>query len=330
MALGPAEVAHGPMLIGTILTVLLYGISVTQTYLYWNTYQHKDRWFIKYFVILIFLADTAQTIFMIMYIYISLVKHFGETAYLETASTWLFSTEPALSGMIGGMVQAFYAWRVKVLTGSWPLTLIILFCATASFLMGIATAIGCNIVKVFVEFQKFQVVVIIWLVCASVADIIITATLVFHLRRHRTGFRNTDSQVDRIIRLTIQTGLLTSVWAVIDMLVFLLNPTGLHLIFNCPLAKLYTNSLLSSLNSRGGWKFDDSDHTQSTKSVFQERSQRDIIQLSRSRPEVFVHVEEHEMVDRPDKADNAMFPAERSWDENIKQNRPRSDGSFKV
>lgn len=28
-----------------------------------------------------------------------------------------------------------------------------------------------------------------------------------------------------------------------------------HLIFNVPLSKLYTNSLMSSLNSRGGWKF---------------------------------------------------------------------------
>ena len=34
-----------------------------------------------------------------------------------------------------------------------------------------------------------------------------------------------------------------------------LQPTGLHLIFNLPLSKLYTNSLMSSLNSRAGWKY---------------------------------------------------------------------------
>ena len=28
-----------------------------------------------------------------------------------------------------------------------------------------------------------------------------------------------------------------------------------HLLFNVPLAKLYTNSLMSSLNARGGWKY---------------------------------------------------------------------------
>lgn len=41
-----------------------------------------------------------------------------------------------------------------------------------------------------------------------------------------------------------------------------------HLFFNFTLAKLYTNSLLSSLNSRGGWKFMDStsDHNTITTS----------------------------------------------------------------
>ncbi|ESK87101.1 hypothetical protein Moror_11908 [Moniliophthora roreri MCA 2997] len=172
--------------------------------------------------------------------------------------------------MISGMVQAFFGWRVKVLTGSWILLAIIQFCSAAAFLMGIATAIACGIVKSFADFQKFQVVVIIWLVCATLADIIITVTLVIHLKRHKTGFKNTDSHLDRIIRLTVQTGLVTAVWAMADLLVYLLDPTGTHLIFNCVLPKLYTNSLLSSLNSRGGWRYNDSENT-STK-----HSQNDI------------------------------------------------------
>lgn len=36
------------------------------------------------------------------------------------------------------------------------------------------------------------------------------------------------------------------------------QPSGLHLIFNLPLSKLYTNSLMSSLNSRQGWQYDSS------------------------------------------------------------------------
>ncbi|KAJ6488054.1 hypothetical protein C8R45DRAFT_264917 [Mycena sanguinolenta] len=62
--------------------------------------------------------------------------------------------------------------------------------------------------------------------------------------------------VDRIIRITLQTGLTTAVCAIADLILFLADPVGLHLAFNFPLCKLYTNSLFSSLNARnsqGKW-----------------------------------------------------------------------------
>ncbi|KAJ7270637.1 hypothetical protein B0H12DRAFT_970855, partial [Mycena haematopus] len=76
-------------------------------------------------------------------------------------------------------------------------------------------------------------------------------------RKHRTGCNATDTKVDRIIRLTIQTGMITSICSVIDLGLFLGDVSGLfvvHLLFNLPLAKLYSNSLMSSLNARGGWR----------------------------------------------------------------------------
>jgi hypothetical protein len=66
----------------------------------------------------------------------------------------------------------------------------------------------------------------------------------------------------------METGLATVVCATIDLILFLADPVGMcvcpmllamndkrdaiyrHLVFNFPLAKLYTNSLLSSLNAR--------------------------------------------------------------------------------
>lgn len=75
--------------------------------------------------------------------------------------------------------------------------------------------------------------------------------------------------------VTVQTGMITAICAIIDLVLFLASvssgqtvcgskdlltftptqPSGLHLIFNLPLSKLYTNSLMSSLNSRMGWKY---------------------------------------------------------------------------
>jgi len=53
--------------------------------------------------------------------------------------------------------------------------------SVAGFLGSVGTTIGVRIVPAFVQFQKFEVIVIIWLACAACADIIITTALVLHL-----------------------------------------------------------------------------------------------------------------------------------------------------
>jgi hypothetical protein len=80
-------------------------------------------------------------------------------------------------GILGSMVQAFYAWRVKILTNNVVIVAIILTCSTASFrrlhsyfymltfdthsVMGIATSMAIGLIPRFLEFQRFKVVVII-------------------------------------------------------------------------------------------------------------------------------------------------------------------------
>lgn len=158
----------------------------------------------------------------------------------------------------------------------------------------------------FVKFQNFKVVVIVWLAAECVSDILISGILVWQLKRRKTGFQSTDELVDRIIRLTVQTGLITSICATIDLALFLSDPTGTHLIFNFPLSKLYTNTMMSTLNSRRGWDFSDQEstsHTHTTSGIIGERGKKKrIFRLDTSqttRPQVFVdveqHVEQHEM-----------------------------------
>ncbi len=79
-----------------------------------------------------------------------------------------------------------------------------------------------------------------------------------------------------------------------------------HLIFNFPLCKLYTNTLLSSLNSRSGWAYSSKQsHSQSglttiggTISDGRKKRTVNTAITTQTRPEVFVHVEQHELQDR--------------------------------
>lgn len=308
----PATIAHGPGLIGTFLNIFLYGIMVTQCFLYYTKYP-KDRIWIKCLVIGLLLADTLNCVFDIWWIYDVLVNNFGNMDALGTGN-WVFSTDPAMVGIIATTVQLFFAWRVKVLTNNWWVVTLITITASTSFFGGVGTAIAIHFVPQFEQFQKFQVVVIIWLIGAAICDSTITLALTWHLRRHKTGFSGTDDILNKIIRLTVQNGLLTAVWAIVDLIAYLATPTGLHLAFNFPLAKLYTNSLMSSLNSRAGWRYQSNEDTDRKSREGPAGGRRlDVVNLSTgTRPEVFVHVEQHEMVDVNDKRDVEWSSADAS------------------
>lgn len=75
-------------------------------------------------------------------------------------------------------------------------------------------------------FQRLTVYVV-WLVLAPVTDLVISLALVTFLRQSRTGFATTDDLLTKLTRLTIQTGLITAVWALIDLILFVsLTPNG--------------------------------------------------------------------------------------------------------
>ncbi|KAJ7573974.1 hypothetical protein C8J56DRAFT_980396 [Mycena floridula] len=252
MPLGAAEVAHGPLLIGLTVNVLLYGIMLVQSYLYVKTY-FKDPLWIRCYVWVLLLVDTLNTGFLFVYLYNSVIRCFADDTALTTAN-WVFATDPAMTAIIGSMVQLFFAWRISVLRVRHWVVFFTISCAIIGFLAGTSTSVAIGFVPEFSLFQRFRAAVIVWLLSAACGDIVITWTMVNYLRDHRTGYAATDDRIEQIIRLTIQTGMLTAVWSIVDLCVYLGDPTGMHLAFNLPLSKLYSNSLMSSLNARGGWR----------------------------------------------------------------------------
>ncbi|KAI0926841.1 hypothetical protein AcW1_007756 [Taiwanofungus camphoratus] len=298
----PAAVTYGPIFVGVVFNIVLYGIMITQTFLYFTVYK-RDKLWMKLFVALLFLCDTLNCAFDIAFVYIPLVNGFGNVDGLNYAS-WVFGTDPAMTSIIAMFVQMFFAWRVKVLTGSTPAVIFIMFCSFCQWCGGIGTSIAVGMIPMFTHFQRFEVIVIIWLAFSAVADSAITTALVWHLRSHKTGFSGTDDVVNRIIRLTVQTGLVTALCAIIDLILFLATPSGLHLIFNLPLSKLYTNSLMSSLNSRAGWKYGNLGASSATAEVTRDNVKGVNMHSEIGRRPgqgVFIDVESHEMIDVMDR-----------------------------
>ncbi|PBK77539.1 hypothetical protein ARMSODRAFT_1012693 [Armillaria solidipes] len=294
-----AEPSQGPMLIGHMINVLLLGVVIAQTYIYMITYQKRDKAWLKALVFFLLVLNVANTQFT--YMYTALITHFEDPAYLVKV-TIVFATTAALTGVISCSVQMFFAWRVKILTSNLWLVGVVVATAMAGAIGAIASSVESVSIASFLRFQEIKAWVILWLVGACAADILITAILVWHLVRTirlQLGSKPPMSSSTGLF----DTGLLTSICAIVDLIVYLVDPTGLHLLFNFPLSKLYTNTLLSSLNSRGGWAYDSSQsHSHTTGGIMSASAGKKggdhVVRFgTNTRPEVFVSVEQHELAD---------------------------------
>ncbi|KAJ1030395.1 hypothetical protein NDA16_001304 [Ustilago loliicola] len=242
------DLSLGCMYIGVMLNTWLYGFSIVQAYIYYVNFK-GDKPFMRYFVLFIVVADTINSVFDQVFMYQYLVSNFGNLDY-ATKSNEIFTPDPIRTGIIAFSTQLFFAWRVYKLMHSKIMPALISASALVSLLGAIGTTIGVVMVHYFKEFHKFNVVVILWLGFAVITDVLITGSLVFTLNKSRTGFAATDDVITKLIRMTLQTGAITTLFAIIDLIVFLVSTTTLHLVFNLPLSKIYVNSLLSTLNAR--------------------------------------------------------------------------------
>ncbi|KAI0937414.1 hypothetical protein AcV5_005330 [Taiwanofungus camphoratus] len=312
-----AKIAHGPCLAGIFMNVMydsshilnplyglnarsgqrLYGVMITQTFFYFTSYRSDPKW-MRIYVGILFLADTLNSVFNMWWIYNALINNFGNVEALAKAD-WLFETEEGLTGIIGMLVQLFYAWRIHKLTRNVWLVGAVVTTSLVGGLAGIGTAIAVAMRPEFAKLQQLKAIVITWLVSAAVCDGLIALALSWHLRQNRTGFSRTDTIISRLVRLTMSNGLLTAGFALADVVAYLSTPTGLHIAFNYTLVKLYGNSVMSSLNSRAILLNPSSGkNTSSQKETMGRNTDFNNILSNRSRPaQLVVNVETHEMVD---------------------------------
>ncbi|KAI3621063.1 hypothetical protein WG66_003252 [Moniliophthora roreri] len=258
---------YGPMFIGTFLSTILYGVVVVQTFIYFQMCKRDYLW-MRCFIVYLFVAETVSTGLFFGMMYEPLLLNFGNPEVLVKSplrSSYIFvsSSEnlPILSlhlhqysvpVLISTPAQWFMAWRIKVITGSKIIAVSIFGLSLASLTGGIWTGIAVGFTPEFQRFGEFKYAPSLWLVTTTVADIMIASSLVY--LKHKTRFSATNDQIDRIIRLTVQTGTITAVAALADAVgnpenVNQSHPT-IFFIWDLSLSKLYTNSVLSSLNAR--------------------------------------------------------------------------------
>jgi len=115
-----------------------------------------------------------------------------------------------------------------------------------------AKFIALDLNAAFFETTEAKAIAIVWLVCTAVCDVLITMSLVyiFTIAKSRS-LAHTGSLLNRLIIQTIQSGVITAIFAILHLAFFLAYPDSLlNIPFVYVLSKLYPNVLLANLNNR--------------------------------------------------------------------------------
>ncbi|KAJ6613527.1 hypothetical protein B0H10DRAFT_1805367, partial [Mycena sp. CBHHK59/15] len=231
----------GPMLIGVLLNTTLYGVPLTP-------------FFSSHFQALyLLIAESVNIVLDIGLIYEPLIFRYGIELCIvlcaQNPESSSLATTKALE--VSPLRDVFLAWRVKILTESYFFPILIGLLSIISLGGGLSVTIMVTLHPEYADFGNFRPFVITWLSSSAACDVILSVALIYSLYTRKTGASPTDRYVDRIIRLTVQTGSITAVTALLDLTVFLFRPVSKfthhsNFIWDFPLSKLYTNALLST------------------------------------------------------------------------------------
>jgi len=248
------EEIAAPMMLGVLWNWTLYGVLVVQVYVY-NYNFPGDRTLLKLLVYSVFLVETLQTALTGADLYYWFVSGFGNLDHL--ASPYLSALDvPIISSVISLTVQLFFVYRIWVLSGrsSWFLCLIICLCSAVVAVTSFSAGVYTRVLNKFASNQTLKILTLTWLSGNALSDTLIAGSMLFYLgRRRREGsdyFSDNDA-LSRVVRLTVETNILTTTVGIVSLLMVAVFPGKTW--FTCPIAilgKLYSNTLLVSLNNR--------------------------------------------------------------------------------
>ncbi|KAI0706388.1 hypothetical protein C8Q76DRAFT_800829 [Earliella scabrosa] len=254
----------GAFLIGTCCALVLYGVVLHQAYGYFRVYSEDALW-LKALVIAALVLETIVTGFNVDACYNLLVTNYSNPD-LDRAVYWSFALLAVFPASVAVTCQTFFARRVWLIGRRYR---IIVYTAVILMLAELGFPIACT-VEIFRAPHLDDALKWAWLVsarnaAATATDFLLTAVLIYSLRKSRTGIKRTDSMINILIMYAINTGKydlnrtaldveLTRPLSAFNVLCLIcgavLPQSFTYVAVDLVASRLYANSLLAALNSR--------------------------------------------------------------------------------
>ncbi|KAK1228137.1 hypothetical protein PQX77_008820 [Marasmius sp. AFHP31] len=243
----------------------------------------RDPLWLKIFTVVLLGVDAFGTIVMLCWIYNTLVVKFADMESLMMLN-WMASIVPFITVRQSGvasnhaklvvdlsfglaqsimsfMTQSYFIRRLASFTQSFYVPAVLALLSVASSAAGVALFVlfimhrnsdyltigGIHLIRILTK---------VWLIPTVLVDTGIAGALVWHLHKSRTGLAHTDVLINMIIRVTIPTGLVTAVAAIVELILFLAleGKSSAYIGLAIALYQLYPLTMLVNLNVRRNYR----------------------------------------------------------------------------
>ncbi|TFK26891.1 hypothetical protein FA15DRAFT_587525 [Coprinopsis marcescibilis] len=262
--MGMFDSTVGAIFIAVVLNTYLSGIVTYQYGLYWtgSTYIQQLIDAVSALTIAgLCISDMFHSICVAYMGWIYAVESFGNPANLINIF-WPFPLSAIMMTFTALTTQQFLIYRLHLLTSSLTLkphlrlipaiiSTILSLTSLTAFAWGMTVGVKVWLAPSMMHLSEVNGLLTVWLTLEVVVDLVLAALLLATLQSKGTGFKQSDRVLRRLIRLSVQTGLCTAIFALLCMILWLTLPnTHWYLLFGLPISRVYTSTLLDTLLSR--------------------------------------------------------------------------------
>ncbi|KAI0767197.1 hypothetical protein C8Q74DRAFT_938319 [Fomes fomentarius] len=238
----------GAMFLGVVLCSALWGVSFMQAFHYFTHYI-DDALHIKMLVAAVFIAETIHQALITQALYAYLITHFSDYTELRRIERNVV-VEVFFEAITAFLVQSFYVSRIwRLYDRRLYIVIPIIALIVSQFAVSLVYTIKALALSTLDALDKLNAYAITMNATGAAADVAIAAIMCTLLHIHKSGFQRSNIIVNKLIFMTVETGLLTSTCACVALVTHLaLRDSYVYICFFFLIGRLYSNSLFASLH----------------------------------------------------------------------------------
>ncbi|KAG1879074.1 hypothetical protein F4604DRAFT_1923226 [Suillus subluteus] len=185
----------GALFIGVVISAVLFGVTIVQVFIYFQTHNGTGITFYKLVVICLWILDALHLGLIIYYVYFYLVINYANINAL-TEVVWSSKLQPVVAVLSIFVEHLLYVHRIWTVSKGRSKVLPITVGGVVVVTLGFAIAVIWRTyqeVHVISDWVKTELVLYLYFGTVAFADILIASSLCYILATSRTGFSSTQN-----------------------------------------------------------------------------------------------------------------------------------------